>query len=134
MIVADANLVAYSFIRGAQTPIADAVKRQDPVWLVPELWRHEFMNVLVTSVRQGVLTLGEAVAVWRDARAFLSTFERGVDAAQVLTLAVERRITAYDAQYAVLARQCGVRLVTADRELLAKLPGLAILPEDFVND
>ncbi len=51
-----------------------------------------------------------------------------------LALAVLARITPYDAQFVVLARQLGARLVTSDRELLRKFPGLACSPRGFVED
>jgi hypothetical protein len=55
VIDADTNLVAYLLIDGDATPQARAAWQKDPDWILPPLWRSEFLNVLATSVRHGVL-------------------------------------------------------------------------------
>jgi len=55
VIVSDTNLVAYLLINGDHTATARAVYQRDPDWRLPPLWRAEFLNVLTTTVRKGVL-------------------------------------------------------------------------------
>ncbi|MGZ5446412.1 MAG: hypothetical protein ACXWLY_31220 [Thermoanaerobaculia bacterium] len=55
MIVADTNLVAYLLIEGDKTAAARAVWKKDSRWMLPTLWRSEFLNVLTTAVRSRVL-------------------------------------------------------------------------------
>lgn len=56
MIVADTNLIGYLAIQGIHTPKARTAYGRDAIWMVPPLWRSEFLNVLVTSVRFGGLS------------------------------------------------------------------------------
>ena len=42
------------------------------------------------------------------------------------------RITAYDAEFVVLARQLGVRLVTFDKPLRKAFPEIAVDPAAFM--
>ena len=53
MIVVDANVIAYRFIVGEKTGLACQVQEKDADWVVPALWRHEFLNVLATAARAG---------------------------------------------------------------------------------
>lgn len=61
MIVVDANVMVYLFIRGPFTADAAATYRRDGSWNVPYLWRSEFRNVLSLYNRQGTKTVGECV-------------------------------------------------------------------------
>jgi hypothetical protein len=45
MIVADTNLVAQLILELDLTEQAQRVYQRDPDWRLPELWRHEFLNV-----------------------------------------------------------------------------------------
>ena len=46
MIVVDSNVVAYSWINGPLTKIAQSVRAKDPDWHVPVLWRSEMRSIL----------------------------------------------------------------------------------------
>jgi len=50
-----------------------------------------------------------------------------------LTLAIEKNISAYDAQYITLAKELGVYCVTEDTRLLKKFPNLTISMKNFRN-
>ena len=63
MIVADVNLVAYLPINGPFTSAARAALVRDPHWIAPSLWRHEFLNILATSVRQKYVVLARRLSV-----------------------------------------------------------------------
>lgn len=51
MIVADTNLVAQLMLKLAKTETAQDIYRNDPEWVMPELWRHEFLNILASYLR-----------------------------------------------------------------------------------
>lgn len=131
MIVADTNLVSYLLIRGDRTPVARRVWRRDPLWVLPPLWRAEFLNVLAASIRAGVVTEEQAIAVWHSASALFEGREHEPGGEAVLRAAVRYGLSAYDAQFVVVAEDLKVRLVTGDREVLAACPDVSIAIEDF---
>ena len=133
MIVADANIVAYLFIEGDQTALAQAVLRSDPEWRLPPLWRHEVLNVLATFVRTGGASLEDAQPKWDEAVLRFSDFEKDVDPLQALALAVRYGISAYDAQYVALAEELDVQLVTQDGPLRNACPERAISMQAFCD-
>lgn len=126
MIVVDTNIVAYAFIEGPRTRLAREAFRRDPEWRLPELWRHEFLNILATFTRRGGASLEQVSVVWRQADAALALFQHPVDMTLALELAVSHAIGAYDAQFIALAQSLGVLCLTEDRELVRKFPRTAI--------
>jgi predicted nucleic acid-binding protein len=58
--------------------------------------------------------------------------EHDVASDDVLELAAASGCSAYDAEFAVLARELRVPLVTTDKELLEKFPDIAVGPERFL--
>ncbi|HEV7427801.1 MAG TPA: type II toxin-antitoxin system VapC family toxin [Thermoanaerobaculia bacterium] len=133
MIVADKDLVAYLLIDGEKTALARAVWTADPLWMMPTLWRSEFLNVLTTSVRAKVLTLAEAHDTWNVAQTVFAHSEVEPSGDAVLQTAAARNLSAYDAQFVVAAADLEVRLITSDRRLLHACPDIAISPETFTT-
>jgi predicted nucleic acid-binding protein len=133
LIVADTNLVAYLLIEGDNTPAARAVWSKDSRWMLPTLWRSEFLNVLTTSVRARVLTLAQAHETWQVANTVFGRSEVEPSGDDVLETAAKRNLSAYDAQFVVAAVDLDVPLVTSDRKLLNACPDLAIAPERFAR-
>ena len=60
--------------------------------------------------------------------------EQEPDPMDVLRLAVSRAISAYDAQFVVLARTLRTILITADRRLVRQCPDEAIHVSHFIAD
>ncbi len=119
MIVVDTNVVAYLLIEGERTEQARTVWAHDAEWIVPSLWRSEMLNVLATAVRASVLTFDEAELVRERAWDLFVARERNPGAPTVLRRAVELGISAYDAQFVVVAEELDLLLVTGDRRLAA---------------
>lgn len=134
MIVVDTNVVAYLFIPGGKRPLASRALEKDPVWAVPLLWRSEFRNVLALYMRQGRLSLADAVQLTSKAEAFLQGTQHQVDSGPVLSLVARSKCTAYDCEFVALAQRLGVRLVTTDDLILAEFPGTAVALDDFVKE
>lgn len=126
MIVVDANVVAHFFIEGSKSALARQVRERDPHWIVPEIWRHEFLNILVTSCLFAKMLPETADRVWRDAEELLRGSVYGPDMKDVLSIAVDRSTTAYDAEYVVLAKARGVLCVTEDGPLRKAFPETAV--------
>ena len=133
MIVVDTNVIAYSLITGDKTRLALRVQERDSFWRVPLLWRHEFLNVLATSIRFEVLEIEPAEGIWQQAVELLSPAEHPVDMRAALESAVDLKISAYDAQYITLARSLDTRCVTEDQRLLRACPNLTVSMADFVR-
>ncbi|HEX3528874.1 MAG TPA: type II toxin-antitoxin system VapC family toxin [Thermoanaerobaculia bacterium] len=133
MIVVDTSLIAYLLIQGEHSVKARGVLRKDPEWLAPLLWRSELRNVLALYIRQGVLSAGEALQLVREAEALMKGGEYQVESAEVLSLVVTSKCSAYDCEFVALARHLALPLVTTDRQVLAEFPGLAVRPELFCS-
>jgi len=133
VIVADTNLLSYLLIEGAHTAIARAVYRRDPLWVVPPLWRCEFLNVLTVSVRAGVISERQAGAAWKEAVALVGGAEHEPDPLTVLHLALNKGISAYDAQFVALAAALETMLVSGDRKLVRRCPDQAVLMDRFAG-
>ena len=63
--------------------------------------------------------------LWRRAADLLAEAETGINWEAALELAVREDISAYDAQYIVLARVLDTVCITQDRALLKKFPEVA---------
>ena len=119
MIVVDTNIIVPLLIEAPATPLARKLWKRDRQWLVPVLWRSEFLNVLWLAVSSKVLREDSALDAWKRALRLFSTSERAVDGDHVLKTALKYGITAYDAHFVSLADKLGVKLVTNDKKSLS---------------
>ena len=131
MIVVDTNLLVYLHVEGQRTAQAEAVLRRDSIWVAPILWRSEFRNTLAGLVRRRALTLEDALRIVAEAERGMAGGEYGVASQQVLLLAEQSGCSAYDCEFVSLAQDLGVHLVTADRQVLAAFPAVAVAPAVF---
>ena len=122
MIVADANVIVYATIASEKTFLARRLRRLDPLWSVPSLCRHELANALSSHVMYGNLTEKIIPAAWGAFSSVIDGNEHDVHMQSAVRLAVERGISAYDAQYVALARRLNAPLVTEDKKLRARCP------------
>lgn len=132
MIVVDTNIIAYLFIAGSKTALAQQLFQQDADWIVPSLWRHEFLNVLATLVQHGGGNPDDALAIWRQSIQMLTKQEREPNLPLALQLATQFSISAYDAQFVTLAKAAAVPLITEDHKLLTLFPEQAVSMSDFL--
>ncbi len=79
------------------------------------------------------MTLDESKMLFAEAMDMLSDKEAHTEPENVLELSIREKISVYDAEYISLASSLGIKLVTADRELIGKLPEIAVSMEDFTN-
>lgn len=105
---------------------AQRLLRRDSAWTAPPILLSELRNVLVGFVRRGDITNEQAAAMSEDASAVLGGRIAGVSARQTITAALECGLTAYDAEFVVLARMLKVPLATSDSAILKGAPDLAV--------
>ena len=125
MIVVDSNVIAYCWLNTDLTDVAQLVRREEQEWHVPLLWRSELRSVLAGYMRNGRLKMSEAARIMRRIEGDLIGSEHVVDSAAVLELVKSTTLSAYDCEFAALAIQLGVPLVTEDRAILKALPRTA---------
>jgi len=126
MIVVDTNVIAALILPTSQkTEAAIRLFSLDRDWAAPLLWRSEFTNILTTGVRNGWFDMQQALEALESAEEIIGDNQYAVPAEEVLKLAVSSGCTGYDSEFAVLARDLAVRLVTLDRELLGAFPDFA---------
>ena len=133
MIVADTNLIAYFLIKGPLTLEAEAVFEKDPEWAAPLLWRSEFRNVLILSLRHARLTLDDALSLMDHAERLTKGQGYHMDSSRILRLAAQSGCSAYDCEFVALALDLGVPLVTSDRALIEKFKPTAVSMKNFCS-
>jgi predicted nucleic acid-binding protein len=131
VIVVDTNVLVYLLLPGEHTEQAERVLRRDPVWAAPLLWRSEFRNVLAVYMRQGRLSLDQALQLMDNAEILLQGREYTVSSVRVLGLVAGTRCSAYDGEFVALAQDLGLPLVTSDTRLLAEFPATVIAMDLF---
>lgn len=133
MIVADANVVAALYFDGGDTADARQLLAIDGDWLVPELWRHEMLNIAASYAKFTQAGLTRVAAVWEQADAQFGSRSRPVNMTEALRLAAKFGISAYDAQYVLLAQELNVWLVTQDKKLRAAVPDRTLSLRDALT-
>ena len=88
--------------------------------------KYEFLSVLATYCCQGGMTLKEAEMLLRSVDQTLELDFSETDSLESLQLAVENKISAYDAHFISLVKTIGVPLVTADKKLISIFPQIAM--------
>jgi predicted nucleic acid-binding protein len=133
MIVADTNTIAYLFIPGVHTDLAEKALRQDQDWAVPFLWRSEFRNVLAGYIRRKQIPFDPAVQIMGQAEELLKRFEYAVSSLNVLELVAKSKCSAYDCEFVALAQDLRVPLITTDDQILSSFPELAVSLRSFTQ-
>lgn len=132
MIVADTNLIAYFFLNGEHTALAQRVFEHDPDWAAPVLWRSEFRSVLRLYLQKGVLAYEEAVYIADRAGLLMEAREYDPVSSDVLALVSAGPCSAYDCEFVSIARRLDAPLVTFDRGLVKHFPDIAVAPSGLI--
>ncbi len=132
MIVVDTQLLVYITMPVPESKLARSVLGKDNGWAVPFLWRSEFRNAMLGHVRNDRASILEASVAFDWAHRLVAGREHHVDTPALFDLSTGNKVTAYDLEFATLARTLGVKLVTFDKQLLAELPAIAVHPAQFV--
>ena len=134
MIVVDSNIIAYCWVNGPLTGLAQRLRVRDPQWHVPILWRSEMRSILTGYLRDGSLSRPQIGRIMETAESALAGCEHLVPSSRVFALAGESRLSAYDCEFIALASVLAVPLVTADKAVLRAFPEQARTMESFLAD
>ena len=132
MIVVDSNVIAYCWLNGPLTGVAQRVRVKDSEWHAPILWRSEMRSVLTGYFREGSLSRVQAGRVMDAVEDALSGNEHLVPSAEVFRIAEKSRLSAYDCEFVALAAALSVPLVTADKAVLKAFPEIALSMDAFL--
>ena len=124
MIVVDVNIVVYLLTDCPQRGRAIKLFEEDPDWRMPDSWRHKFLNVVVTLTHNQVVTVDNALELWRNGLGLFGSLDHTPDQELAIKIAVEHGISGYDAQYVAMAAELGTQLFTEDRRLRRRFPDL----------
>ena len=125
MILIDTNIVFALQIESAHSPAAHALLARDPDMRTESHALVELTNVLARYVRARLMSVDEALAALGRAENQLQGSVVSVAHADALQIALERKISAYDARFLAAASALGVKLVTEDVKLRTAAPDLA---------
>ncbi len=131
MIVVDTNVIAYLYLEGEYTNNAETLLERDSIWLVPNLWRSEFRNIMTLYIRKKIITYSHALQIIEQAEEFLDGNEYEVISEEVLNLAQSSSCSAYDCEFIYLSRKFDVPLITADKKILNNFPKNCISLKTF---
>jgi predicted nucleic acid-binding protein len=130
MIVLDSS-VALKWIFADKDGVAQALRVRDEhiagknEIAVPSLFFYEIANVLATKVK---LSTEEALAAFEliGAFEFYAHELNSSEYLEAMTLAMQHKISVYDASYHVLASRLGCSFLTADRKFWEKVKEMGI--------
>ncbi|HNW59476.1 MAG TPA: type II toxin-antitoxin system VapC family toxin [bacterium] len=131
MIVVDAQMIAALLLKSEKTKLARRVLQKDDEWIAPLLWRSEFRQLLAFYLRKNVLTLRQASLIMQEAESLMQGGQFEIPSLEILTVCGKYDCSAYAAEYAALALEQGVPLVTMDKMYLLKFPSIAMNPESY---
>lgn len=126
MIVVDTNILAYLYLPGEYTALAEELLETTDAWAVPILWRSEFRNILAGCLRRNELSFENAIALQLEAESLVAGNEYEVDSRKVLELVRDSNCSAYDCEFVALAQSLNTHVVTADKKILQAFPDTAI--------
>jgi predicted nucleic acid-binding protein len=112
---------------------SEAICCKDPDWIAPALWRSEFRNVLIQSLRHGFLSLDEILNIMNRAEGLMKDNGYQMDSSRILRLAAVSGCAACDCEFVELALDSGVPLVTSDRALIEKFKPDAVSMTAFCS-
>lgn len=126
MIVVDVNTIAYLWIPGEMTDLAERALARDPYWVSPVLWRSEFRNILAGYLRRGELKRPDVDRCLSGAESQLAGHEYLIPSALIVEKVACSTCSAYDCEYVALAEDMSTVLVTSDKQILNSFPTLAV--------
>ena len=118
--VLDASILIQTLVREKYTDIALKLVSMLKEIYVPSLILYEIGNALVILTRKNFITKEDAMRKFKSVSSIPTLNIREITLSGAIDIAIELKITLYDASYLALALEADAPLVTADRELYEK--------------
>ena len=116
-------------INGYADSVFESLDANQPV--VPTIWMYEFSNALLAAERRRRLTEAETAAIITEAGdLFIETDAQPGDAGELLRLARELQLSAYDASYLELALRRSLPIATLDNKLRSAAQTIGVVIYD----
>ncbi|MBI2916948.1 MAG: type II toxin-antitoxin system VapC family toxin [Chloroflexi bacterium] len=120
------QLLDEPYVRQANALRRDWRVRNVIVAMAPQLFAYEMVNGIVSALRQRRLNLSQATQAL-DMLTTVGVELREVAPQRVFALALEHRLSAYDAAYLALAQAEGCELWTCDKPFYDSIKGASTL-------
>ena len=133
MIVVDVNTLAYLWIPGEMTELAEKALARDPHWVSSILWRSEFRNILAGYLRRGALGRDAVDRCLNGVESQLGGHEYIVPSGLIMRKVAGSSCSAYDCEYVALAEDLKTTLVTSDKQILSEFPLLTTSLKKFAG-
>jgi PIN domain. len=133
MIVVDANVIAYFWLKSPFFQQVQSLYAADSDWITPELCRSEFRNILAAYIRKGYYTLDQALALIGEKEKHMFGSYMETESVKILELVSTGTCSAYDCEYVSLAMQTARPLITYDKKILKEFPQISWTPELYLN-
>lgn len=133
MIVVDANILAYFWLKSPYFEKVAKLYETDPDWTAPDLCRSEFRNIAAAYLRKGLYTLEEVkwLVAQKESRMMGSYLE--VDSMEVINLVSQSTCSSYDCEYVALAKKTMRPLITFDKKILQEFPNVANTVDQYIS-
>jgi predicted nucleic acid-binding protein len=133
MIVVDANILAYFWLKSPHFEKVAELYETDPDWTAPDSCRSEFRNIAAAYLRKGLYTLEEVkwLVGQKESRMMGSYLE--VDSMEVINLVSQSTCSSYDCEYVALAKKTMRPLITFDKKILQEFPNVANTVDQYIS-
>jgi hypothetical protein len=133
MIVADTSLVGSLLIESHMTPGADRVRALDSDWIAPPVLRYELLDVVGRLEQTNDLDPDEGAALYRRGLSLVRVDDRPFDPLRSLELCRSRKCSFSAVEFARLAMDRGIPLVTDEMETQAAFADVAMSTAKFAQ-
>lgn len=133
MIVVDTNIIAYLFLEGEFSSLAEKLLQKDDHWAAPVLWRSEFRNVLAHYLRKDILSIEQCQEIILESLSLMQEREYEIASFRVLDLVSSSNCSAYDCEFVALAQDLETHLITVDKRILSEFPSIARELAEYVQ-
>ncbi|MBS7638750.1 type II toxin-antitoxin system VapC family toxin [Candidatus Bathyarchaeota archaeon] len=118
--ILDASMLIQTLVRERYTDTALKLVGMLKAICVPSLILYEIGNALVILTRKNLITKEDAVRKFKSFSSIPTLNIMEPTLGRAIEIAIELKITLYDASYLALALEADAPLITADRELYDK--------------